>query len=132
MVFLMPLCAGRRGECPGRHQVRFKEGFAMHRVTHRTFRHHLFVAAMLVLALSVASSLAFAQYTATTLVKSTGKKGDSNLINPWGLAYAPGEPFWLSDEGWGVSTLYTGAGVKQSLVVTIPSLPAAVWARPRA
>ncbi len=76
---------------------------------------------MLVLALSVASSLAFAQYTATTLVKSTGKKGDPDLINPWGLAYAPGEPFWLSDEGWGVSTLYTGAGVKQSLVVTVPS-----------
>ncbi|MGB0117368.1 MAG: TIGR03118 family protein [Terriglobales bacterium] len=92
----------------------------MHRVTHRTFRHHLFVAAVLVLALCVGSSLALAQYKATTLVKSTGKKGDSDLINPWGLAYSPGEPFWLSDEGWGVSTLYTGTGVKQSLVVTIP------------
>ncbi|MGD0214323.1 MAG: TIGR03118 family protein [Terriglobales bacterium] len=92
----------------------------MHRVTHRTFRHNLFVAAVLVLALSVGSSLALAQYKATTLVKSTGKKGDPDLINPWGLAYAPSEPFWVSDENWGVSTLYTGTGVKQSLVVTVP------------
>jgi len=93
----------------------------MYRVTHRTIRHHLFIAAMLVLALSVASSLAFAQYTATALVKSSGKHGDTDLINPWGLAYGPSEPFWLSDEGSGLSTLYTGAGVKQSLVVTIPT-----------
>jgi len=93
----------------------------MRRVTHRAFRHHLFVAAVLLLVLSVGSSLALAQYSATTLVKSTGKKGDTDLINPWGLVYGPSEPFWVSDEGWGVSTLYTGTGVKQSLVVTIPS-----------
>jgi uncharacterized protein (TIGR03118 family) len=93
----------------------------MYRVTHRAFRHNLFVAAVLLLVLSIGSSLALAQYKATTLVKNTGKKGDSDLINPWGLAYGPGDPFWVSDEGWGVSTLYTGTGVKQSLVVTIPS-----------
>ncbi len=93
----------------------------MHRDMYRAFRHNLYVAALLVLALSVASSLALAQYTATTLVKNTGKKGDKQLINPWGLAYGPGDPFWLSDEGSGLSTLYTGAGVKQSLVVTIPT-----------
>src|SRR5580692_3901877 len=87
----------------------------------RAFRHNLLVAALLVLALSVASSLAFAQYTATTLVKSTGKKGDTQLINPWGLAYGPSAPFWLSDEGTGLSTLYTGTGAKQTLVVTIPT-----------
>jgi uncharacterized protein (TIGR03118 family) len=102
-------------------KFRFKESFAMYRVTHRVFRRNLFVATLLVLALSLASSLAFAQYTATTLVKSTGKKGDTQLINPWGLAYSPGEPFWLSDEGSGLSTLYTGTGAKQSMVVTIPT-----------
>jgi uncharacterized protein (TIGR03118 family) len=91
----------------------------------QTFRHNLFVAALLVLALSLASNLAFAAcgqaYSATTLVKNTGTKGDKQLINPWGLVYGPGSPFWLSDEGSGLSTLYTGAGAKQSLVVTIPS-----------
>ena len=88
------------------------------------FRYKLLTLAVLVLALSVASSVAFAaccdQFKATPLVSSTGKKADKQLINPWGLAYAPGGPFWLSDEGSGLSTLYNGAGVKQSLVVTVP------------
>jgi len=73
------------------------------------------------LALLVVSSAAFAQYTATTLVKNTGKNGDKQLINPWGMAYAPGAPFWLSDAGSGLSTLYDGSGNKQGLIVTIPS-----------
>ena len=86
----------------------------------QAFRRNLITAAVIALALSVISSAAFAQYTATTLVKNTGKKGDKQLINPWGLAYAPGAPFWLSDQGSGLSTLYDGSGNKQSLVVTIP------------
>ena len=53
-------------------------------------------------------------------MKNTGKKADKQLINPWGLAYGPGAPFWLSDQGSGLSTLYDGSGVKQGLVVTIP------------
>ncbi|MGA8301970.1 MAG: TIGR03118 family protein, partial [Terriglobales bacterium] len=85
------------------------------------FRRNLSSAVMLLLVLSLAAGPAFAQYTATTLVKNTGKNGDKQLINPWGLAYGPGEPFWLGDEGSGLSTLYDGSGVKQSLVVTIPS-----------
>jgi len=90
----------------------------------QAIRHNLLLAALLVLALTLASNPALAacgqSYTATTLVKNTGKHGDTQLINPWGLAYGPGGPFWLSDEGSGLSTLYTGAGVKQSLIVTIP------------
>lgn len=31
---------------------------------------------------------------------------DPNLINPWGVAYAPGGPFWVSDNHTGVSTVY--------------------------
>jgi uncharacterized protein (TIGR03118 family) len=91
----------------------------------RSFRHNLLVGSLLVLTLSVASNIAWAvcgqSYEATTLVKSTGKKGDKQLINPWGLAYGPSAPFWLSDEGTGLSTLYTGTGAKQSTVVTIPT-----------
>ena len=46
---------------------------------------------------------------------------DANLLNPWGLSYAPGGPFWVSDNNGGVSTLYNGQGQNQSLVVNIPS-----------
>jgi uncharacterized protein (TIGR03118 family) len=103
-------------------KFRFKESFAMRQTAmSHSFRHNLFVAALLVLALTLTSSLALAQYTATTLVKNTGKTGDKQLINPWGLVYGPSGPFWLSDEGTGLSTLYTGTGAKQSLVVNVPS-----------
>jgi len=99
-----------------------KESFAMRPIAmSRAFRHNLFFAALLVLAVTLTSSVALAQYAATTLVKNTGKKGDTQLINPWGLAYGPSAPFWLSDAGSGLSTLYTGTGAKQSLVVTIPT-----------
>ena len=85
------------------------------------FRRSLVSTAIVVLILSMSAGTAFAQYTLKTLVKNTGKKGDKQLINPWGLAYGPSEYFWFSDEGTGLSTLYDGNGVKQSLVVTIPS-----------
>ena len=45
---------------------------------------------------------------------------DPNLINPWGMSYSTTSPFWVSDQGTGVSTLYTGTGAPIPLVVTIP------------
>lgn len=45
---------------------------------------------------------------------------DPQLKNPWGLARSTTSPWWVSDNNAGVSTLYTGAGVKRGLVVTIP------------
>ncbi len=90
----------------------------------QTFPRTPLAAALLVLALSFASNLAVAScglaYSSTALVKNTGKKGDKQLLNPWGLAASPSSPFWLSDEASGLSTLYTGAGAKQSTVVTVP------------
>ncbi|HLH56142.1 MAG TPA: TIGR03118 family protein [Verrucomicrobiae bacterium] len=45
---------------------------------------------------------------------------DTNLVNAWGLAFSGTSPFWLSDNGSGVSSLYNSTGGVQSLVVTIP------------
>lgn len=45
---------------------------------------------------------------------------DPDLINPWGISHSGGSPFWISDNGTGVSTLYNGAGAKLGLTVTIP------------
>ena len=60
---------------------------------------------------------------------------DPNLINPWGISYAPTSPFWVSDNGTGVSTLYNGSGqpfpVGSPLVVTLaPAIGSSSPSRP--
>jgi hypothetical protein len=44
---------------------------------------------------------------------------EPNLVNPWGLAFGPATPAWVSDNGTDVSTLYSG-GVRKSIPVTLP------------
>ena len=88
----------------------------------RVFGRTLGLAALLGLVV-LASSAAFAQYSLTNLVSNQAGKAkhqDTLLINGWGLAYQPGQPFWVSDEGTGWSTLYNGTGVKQSLEIVVP------------
>jgi uncharacterized protein (TIGR03118 family) len=46
---------------------------------------------------------------------------DPNLVNAWGVAFNPFGFVWVADNGTGVSTLYDGNGVVQSLVVQIPT-----------
>jgi uncharacterized protein (TIGR03118 family) len=48
---------------------------------------------------------------------------DLNLQNPWGISFSATSPFWVSDTGTNVSTLYNGAGVATSLVVSVPGGP---------
>jgi len=70
----------------------------------------------------------FAQhYQETFLVSSIPGVGtnptnglDAQLINAWGLARGTTSPWWVADNGTGLSTLYDGSGTKQGLVVTIP------------
>src|SRR5579864_6078146 len=69
-------------------------------------------------AMILSSNLALAQYTLTSLVTTTK---DPNLKNAWGEAYLPGGPFWVSDEGTGLSTVYDANGTIVPLVVTVPS-----------
>jgi uncharacterized protein (TIGR03118 family) len=79
--------------------------------------------ALLGLVLVFGASSAVAQYQTTLLVSDLSGKAkytDSLLKNPWGLAYAPGEAFWVSDNASGWSTLYNGTGEPQSLQVVIP------------
>src|SRR5580692_8717038 len=46
---------------------------------------------------------------------------DPNLVNPWGNGFSAGSPFWVGDNGTGVSTLYDGTGTATALVVEIPA-----------
>lgn len=62
-------------------------------------------------------------YQQTNLVSSvTGQATttDPNLLNPWGIAWAPGGALWASDNNSSLSTLYNGAGAIVPLVVAIP------------
>src|SRR5271169_3893141 len=45
---------------------------------------------------------------------------DPNLVNPWGVSFSPTSPFWVSDNGTGLATLYNSTGAPIPLVVTIP------------
>jgi uncharacterized protein (TIGR03118 family) len=53
---------------------------------------------------------------------------DTNLVNPWGISFSSISPFWISDNGSGLSTLYAVTNdlegsphvVKQGLEVVIP------------
>jgi len=61
-----------------------------------------------------------------TLVDANGithiaKFFDSNLVNPWGVGESSTTPFWVSDNGAGLSTLYNTAGTPQARVVSIPA-----------
>jgi uncharacterized protein (TIGR03118 family) len=50
----------------------------------------------------------------TNLVSDTpglAANTDPKLINPWGIAYIPGQAFWIADNNSGFSTLYNQAGV---------------------
>jgi len=47
---------------------------------------------------------------------------DAHLVNGWGMARSSTSPWWVSDNGTGLSTLYNGnTGVPVALVVTVPS-----------
>ncbi len=73
------------------------------------------------LAQSNAGSQGFYQQTnLVSDIAGVAKFTDSNLVNPWGLVHAPQSPWWVANNGTGVSTLYNGHGVKVPLTVTIP------------
>jgi uncharacterized protein (TIGR03118 family) len=63
---------------------------------------------------------------------------DANLQNPWGIAVAPGLPFWISDNNSNLTTLYSGTGAVETQSITgsadtgvaIPASTAGVQANP--
>ncbi|HEY0795401.1 MAG TPA: TIGR03118 family protein, partial [Acidisarcina sp.] len=63
------------------------------------------------------------QYTVTNLVSDIAGNAavtDPNLVNPWGLSRSSSGPWWVADNGPGLSTLYKGDGTIIPLVVPIP------------
>lgn len=52
---------------------------------------------------------------------------DANLVNGWGLAAAPGSPWWVANNGTDTSTLYLATGAPLGfLVVSVPGGPTGI------
>jgi len=52
-------------------------------------------------------------YKQTNLVSDSAGMAahmDAKLVNPWGIAFVPGNPFWISDNNSGFTTLYDQNG----------------------
>src|SRR5262245_32378856 len=94
----------------------------LHKVFFPFRRRSLCVLAFVVL-ISISANVRAQHYIQTNLVSDVpglAPVTDPNLVNPWGLAASATSPWWVADNGTGVSTLYNGLGAKQALTVTIP------------
>jgi uncharacterized protein (TIGR03118 family) len=71
-----------------------------------------------------AAGFGFVQTNLVSDLAGAAAVRDPNLVNPWGLVSSPTSPWWISDNGAGVSTLYNGNGQPQPagnpLTVVIP------------
>jgi uncharacterized protein (TIGR03118 family) len=89
----------------------------------------LVVALLALAAMVVAAPLSAAKptgFTVNPLVSDqpgVAPVTDPDLVNAWGLTSSPASPWWVSDNGTNLSTLYNGAGTKQGLVVHVAGGP---------
>jgi uncharacterized protein (TIGR03118 family) len=87
-------------------------------------RRKLALAITLGLVLIISGGTAVAQYQLTNLVSNLpgqASQHDPLLVNAWGLVHGPASPWWISDNGSGWSTLYTGTGAKIPFQVVVPA-----------
>jgi uncharacterized protein (TIGR03118 family) len=88
-----------------------------------------FVVPLMLAATTCLTNVVFADnddfaYKQTNLVSDgavPALKIDPQLKNPWGIVAFPGAPFWIADNGTGLSTLYDGLGDIVPLTVKIPA-----------
>jgi uncharacterized protein (TIGR03118 family) len=93
------------------------------RLPQRHFRSNLILASCAALLLSAAPSFAtgLEQTNLVSNIPGVALVTDPSLQNPWGLASSGTSPWWVGDNGTGISTLYNGTtGAKSAMVVTIP------------
>jgi len=76
--------------------------------------------ALCLLALPAQAQNAFIQHNLVSNLPGLADVTDTNLVNPWGISFSATSPFWIADNGSGLSTVYNGTGAIQTRVVTIP------------
>src|SRR5580704_7003451 len=71
-----------------------------------------------------ASANAYIQHNLVADTAGVADLTDPNLVNPWGIAISTTSPFWLSDNGTGLATVYSTSAAAtlaiSTLKVTIP------------
>jgi uncharacterized protein (TIGR03118 family) len=88
---------------------------------HQSVFQLILIATCMMLLSAVAQAQHYIQNNLVSDIPGMAAQRDSNLMNPWGLARSSATPWWVSDNGTGVSTIYNGTtGAPASLVVTIP------------
>ena len=109
------------------------------RSRHKILALSILTFALAMLAVQVRSTVAasVSSFKVDNLIGSKGagaKKKDSHMINPWGTTFiaAASTPFWINDEGTGVSELIDGKGkiMKALPFVTIPGATAGSTGKP--
>jgi uncharacterized protein (TIGR03118 family) len=80
------------------------------------------VAALALASLLLGASNALAQHyqrtdltTDNSNTSPTAPNVDSSLVNAWGMARSSASPWWISDNGTSLSTLYDGTGAARTL-----------------
>jgi uncharacterized protein (TIGR03118 family) len=95
--------------------------------------------AVLMVSASVVPATAQLRVDQTNLVSDISglaQLTDPNLVNAWGISFGPTSPFWISDNGTGLATLYSvpSSGPpsvsKLGLTVTIPPTAGATTSAP--
>jgi uncharacterized protein (TIGR03118 family) len=51
---------------------------------------------------------------------------DPNLVNPWGVSFTPTSPLWVSDNGTGVSSVYSISNTDQASIVPSTLFPVTI------
>jgi len=62
---------------------------------------------------AVAQTNSYQQTNLVSDMAGAAAHTDPKLINPWGIAFVPGQPFWVADNNSGFSTIYDANGIQQ-------------------
>jgi uncharacterized protein (TIGR03118 family) len=73
---------------------------------------------------AVAQTNSYRQTNLVSDMAGAAAHTDPRLVNPWGIAFVPGQPFWVADNNSGFATVYDANGISQ-FSVQIPASGAA-------
>jgi uncharacterized protein (TIGR03118 family) len=76
-----------------------------------SYRTRMMLAGSVLIALSASAEAGpFKQTNLVSSVANLATITDPNLVNPWGFSHSAGSPFWISDQGQNMATLYSVTG----------------------